>query len=281
MKAIPRRWRRRSGLWGSPSKNREGLTIAEMKVLLVDSDERLRGKLTVMLHAFQCFRIAGIAQTTEEAVEYIQPNDVDVIFVNHQPADPRVTSGGEHLAAVLGQSHPHIQVVIYSNTAEWAYNAYRCQCAGYLLVPFDPLALQSLVNRLRYVFDLQQAKREVSNRSIMIKTRSGYQLTRLSNILFIERSNRKNRIVTTDGQEITLLGYTMNQLEDMLDGCGFYRCYQSFIVNLSQVAAVRADNDAKIYTIRFKDYEGEILLSREKYAELVALLKGRYARINI
>ena len=255
--------------------------MAEMKVLLVDSDERLRGELAVMLHAFQSFRMAGTVQTTEEAIEYIQSNAVYVVFANHQPADPLVTSGGEHLAAVLGQSCPHIQVVIYSNTAEWAYNAYRCQCAGYLLVPFDPLALQSLVNRLRYVFDLQQAKREVSNRSIMIKTRSGYQLTRISDILFIERSNRKNRIVTIDGQEIALLGYTMNQLEEMLEGCGFYRCYQSFIVNLSQVAVVRADNEAKNYAIRFKEYEGEILLSREKYAELVALLKGRYAGINI
>lgn len=255
--------------------------MVEMKVLLVDSDQMLRGELAVMLHAFQCFRIAGTAQTTEEAVEYIQSNDVDVIFVNHQPADPRVTSGGEHLAAVLGQSHPHIQVVIYSNTAEWAYNAYRCQCAGYLLVPFDPLALQSLVNRLRYVFDLQQAKREVSNRSIMIKTKSGYQFTPLQDILFIERSARKNRMVTTDGQEIALLGYTIGQLEEMLSGSGFYRCYQSFIVNLSKVSAVRADSDTKNYAIRFKDYEGEILLSREKYKEIVSLLKERYAGINI
>lgn len=230
--------------------------MAEMKVLLVDSDERLRGELAVMLHAFQSFRIAGTVQTTDEAIEYIQSNDVDVIFVNHQPADPRTTGVGEYLSAVLAQSHPHIQVVVYSGSEEWAFNAFRCQCAGYLLTPFDPLAFQSLVNRLRYVFDLQQAKREVSNRSIMIKTRSGYQLTRLSDILFIERCNRKNRIVTTDGQEISLLGYTMNQLEDMLEGCGFYRCYQSFIVNLSQVVAVRADNEAKNYAIRFKEYGG-------------------------
>ena len=194
----------------------------------------------------------------------MQSNEVDIIFANHQPADPRITGVGEYLSAVLGQSHPHIQVVVYSDSEEWAFNAFRCQCAGYLLTPFDPLALQSLVNRLRYIFDLQQAKREISNRSIMIKTRSGYQLTRISDILFIERSNRKNRIVTIDGQEIALLGYTMNQLED-----------------LSQVAAVRADNEAKNYAIRFKEYEGEILLSREKYAELVALLKGRYAGINI
>ena len=255
--------------------------MMEMKVLLVDSDQQLREELVVMLHAFQCFRVVGTAQTSTEAIEYVQSNEVDIIFANHQPADPRITGVGEYLSAVLGQSHPHIQVVVYSDSEEWAFNAFRCQCAGYLLTPFDPLALQSLVNRLRYIFDLQQAKREISNRSIMIKTRSGYQLTRISDILFIERSNRKNRIVTIDGQEIALLGYTMNQLEEMLEGCGFYRCYQSFIVNLSQVAAVRADNDAKIYTIRFKDYEGEILLSREKYAELVALLKGRYARINI
>ena len=152
----------------------------EMKVLLVESDQNLRGELAVMLHAFQCFRVVGTAQNSTEAVAFVQSNDVDVIFANHQPADPRTTGVGEYLAAVLGQSHPHIQVVVYSGSEEWAFNAFRCQCAGYLLTPFDPLALQSLVNRLRYVFDLQQAKREVSNRSIMIKTRSGYQLTRLS-----------------------------------------------------------------------------------------------------
>ena len=104
-----------------------------------------------------------------------------------------------------------------------------------MLLPFDPLALQAQVNRLRYVFDLQQTKREAANRSLLIKTRIGYQLTPVSDILFVERSNRKNRIVTQSGAEIHPLGYTMNQLEQMLEGCGFYRCYQSFIVNLSKV----------------------------------------------
>ena len=38
--------------------------MAEMKVLLVDSDERLRGELAVMLHAFQSFRIASLMMWT-------------------------------------------------------------------------------------------------------------------------------------------------------------------------------------------------------------------------
>lgn len=138
-----------------------------------------------------------------------------------------------------------------------------------------------LVNRLTYIFELQLIKRECANRSIMIKTRNGYQFTPLADILFIERSGRKNRMVTADGQELILLGYTMGQLEEMLGRSGFYRCYQSFIVNLSRVSAVHADSGAKNYTIRFKDYEGEILLSREKYTEIMSLLKERYAGINI
>ena len=115
----------------------------------------------------------------------------------------------------------------------------------------------------------------------MIRTRSGYQLTRLSDILFVERRNRANVIVTEGGAEVVLQGYTMNEIEHLLEGSGFYRCYQSFIVNLSKVAFVRADSASKNYAIQFNGYDGEILLSRNKYGELIGLLKERYARINL
>lgn len=255
--------------------------MAVMRVLLVDSNQELRRELWRLLAFHRTFRLESELETAEQAAEYILTHEVEVVFINHQPTDPQKTSTGDFLSVLLSQSKPHVQVVVYSDSQEWAYSAYRCQCAGYLLTPFDPLELHMLVNRLAYIFDLQQAKREAANRSIMIKTKSGYQFTPLQDILFIERSARKNRMVTTDGQEIALLGYTIGQLEEMLSGSGFYRCYQSFIVNLSKVSAVRADSGTKNYAIRFKDYEGEILLSREKYTEIVSLLKERYAGINI
>lgn len=59
-------------------------------------------------------------------------------------------------------------------------------------------------------------------------------------------------MVTADGQELALLGYTMGQLEDILGRSGFYRCYQSFIVNLSRVSAVHVDSGTKNYALRFR-----------------------------
>lgn len=252
-----------------------------MKTVLVDSSHELRDRLKELLALFQCFEIQQELDTTEQALDYVYAHETDVIFINTQPADPKYTSNGAYLSVILNHQRPDVQVVVYSKGKEEAYEAYRNQCAGYLCLPFDPLALQALVGRLRYIYDLQQAKKASVNRSIMIRTKHGYQLTNLQDILFLERRNRRNCIVTTDGQEIALLGYTMNELEKMLDGYGFYRCYQSFIVNLSKISVIRTDNDAKTYAIQFDGYDGEILLSRTKYAEFVELLKARYAKLSI
>ncbi len=253
----------------------------KIRVLLVDSNQQLRVELWNLLSMYQRFSLEGQVDTTEDAAAFIQEHPVDVVFINHQPAQACRTSTGVYLAALLSQTQPDVQVVIYSESKEWAFEAFRSQCAGYLLIPFDPLSLQALVNHLSYVFDLQQVKRESCNRSVLIKTHSGYELTPVNDILFVERSNRRNRIVTQDGREIVPLGYTMRQMEQILEGSGFYRCYQSFIVNLSKVSFIRADNDSKNYAIQFSGYDGEIFLSRNKYAELLELLKERYANLNL
>ena len=253
----------------------------EMRLVLVESNAELRGKLWNMLALYRVFRLVAEVETVTEAMNYIASHEVDLVFTNRLPAYANRNSYGAYLSAILAHTNPDIQVVMYSDKEEDAYHACWSQCAGFLLKPFDPLALQMLVNRLTYICDLQQTKRETANRSIMIKTRSGYRLTRIQDILFIERSNRKNRIVTESGEEIVLLGCTMNEIEQMLEGSGFYRCYQSFIVNLSKVSFIRADNDTKNYAIQFHGFDGEIMLSRDRYSEIVSLLKEKYAKINI
>ncbi len=254
---------------------------AKMRTLLVESDQEIRYQLKNMLAMHRIFQVVAEVETAEEAIDCIQSIAVDVVFTNTLPADPRRTGDGNHLSLVLAQSHPHVQTVIYSDSRENAYYACAGQCAGFLLTPFDPLAFQALVNHLTYIYDLQRTQREAANRSIMIRTRSGYQLARLQDILFIERRNRKIIIVTEQGEEITSLGFTMGELEQMLEGSGFYRCYQSFIVNLSKISFIRTDNDARNYALQFQGYSGEIMLSRDRYTELVTILRDKYAKLNI
>ena len=116
---------------------------------------------------------------------------------------------------------------------------------------------------------------------MMIKTRNGYQLVDIDKVLFIERTDRKNKMVMVDGKEMILSGYSMNELEQILEGYNFYRCYQSFIVNLSKVSYVRADNEAKNFALIFDGYAGEVMVSRDKYTEVLQLLKSKYAKLTL
>lgn len=46
------------------------------------------------------------------------------------------------------------------------------------------------------------------------------------------------------------------------------------------VEAIHADNDAKHYAVRFRGFAGEIAVSREKYMEVVSLLRDKFARLD-
>ena len=251
-----------------------------MRTLLVDSDETLRTNLWNLLKLYQNFALAGEADTAEAAVSFVQQHPVDVIFINHQPAEPCRTSTGDWVAYLLAQTHPDVQVVLYADTADWAFQAFRSQCAGYLLLPFDPLALQALVNRLRYVFDLQQTKREAANRSLLIKTRSGYQLTPGQRHFVCRAQQPQKPHRHPVRRRDPPAGLHNEPVGTDAGRVRFLRCYQSFIVNLSKVSFIRADGSSKTYAIQFDSYDGEVLLSRDKYPELLTLLKEKYANIN-
>ena len=252
-----------------------------MKIILVEHDNILRAEMYRVLNSFPMFEVTAILDTVEDALQYVQENEVDAAFTNIQPNSPHVTSDGNRLAQFLKEYNPDVQTIIYSSDRKCdVCQSLSFGCSGFLWLPLDLHAVQQVVNRLTYVYDLQQFKKESVGQSILVKTRTGYQLVRLDEILFVERRNRKNCIITDTGKEIALYRYTMDELGQQLGG-GFYRCYTSFIVNLSKVASIQVDNEKKVYTLLFEGYNGHIHLSRDKYPEVLALLKEKYAKINL
>lgn len=253
----------------------------KMKLVLVEEDGALCIRLRELLTFYNVFDIVETFDGINEANEYICLNDVDAVFINLRTGNPAFSGDGAYLAYHLSQVKPEVLVVLYSEEKLEAGTVFGFCCDEYFSLPFNIQVIQRVVKRLQYLFDLLQYKRASVNRSIMIKTKNGYQLVDIDKILFIERVERKNRMVTVDGKEVILSGYSMGELEHILEGQNFYRCYQSFIVNLSKVSYVRADNEAKNFALIFDGYAGEVLLSRDKYTEVIQLLKSKYAKLSL
>ena len=249
----------------------------KMKLVLVEKDETLRTQLEELLAFYNLFDIVKTFDGINEANKYICLNEVDAVFINIRTGNPRYSGDGSFLAYNLSQIKPDVLVALYSEEKLEAGMVFECCCDEYFRLPFDNRVLQRVVKRLQYLFELLQYKRL----SVMIKTRNGYQLVDIDKVLFIERMDRKNKMVMVDGKEMILSGYSMNELEQILEGYNFYRCYQSFIVNLSRVSYVRADNEAKNFALIFEGYAGEVMVSRDKYTEVLQLLKNKYAKLTL
>lgn len=251
----------------------------KIKVVLVEMDTALQDKLENLLMLYKCFEIKAKFDDINEANDYLYCHDVDAVFVNAKTGNAAYSGDGTFLVANLAQMKPDMIVVLYADEDRPAGRVFSYPCDEFFVLPFDSQVLQRVVERVKYLFNLLQYKKQSVNRSIMIKTRQGYQLVEINQILFIERVNRKNKLVMTDGKEVILSGYSLDELERILEEHNFYRCYQSFIVNLSKVSYIKADNEKKYFSLIFDDYVGEVMLSRDKYAEVVQLLKDKYARI--
>ncbi len=254
----------------------------KIKTILVESDAKIQDTLHNILKFYNMFDFVGFFDNPDHAYEYILSHPVDTVFINLDVGDCRYSSDGSYLAHSLSSVAPDVITITYSAKERTGTAISGLNCADFFIYPIqDSAVTQRVINRIKYRFDLLQYKRSSQNRSVMVKTNQGYQLINLDDVLFIERFDRKNRMLTTDGKQIMLNGYTLDELSQMLSNAGFYRCYQSFIVNLSKVSSIRVDSISKNYALQFEGFVGEILLSRDKYGEIVKLLKDRYANISL
>ncbi|WP_234122760.1 LytR/AlgR family response regulator transcription factor [Clostridium hydrogenum] len=250
----------------------------KIKVVVAEKNDDIRDEIIRILKFYSMFEIIGSFASAEETIEYVQKNAVDAVFSNAE-FNPMTGGDGTYLAASLKYNYPEIMIVLYCRDKSYAYAAFQCGCAEYFCLPPSGDEMRRVFNRVIYIYDLLQYKRNSLDRSIMIKTSIGYQLLKINNILFVERYDRKNRIVCVDGKEVLLLGYSMNKLEEMLKEYNFYRCYQSFIVNLAMISFIKVNSESRSYSIMFEGYNGEVLLSRNKYSEIMELLKNKYIKL--
>lgn len=252
-----------------------------IRTVLVEKDPDQLQEIENLLGFYHKFEILKTFDNIDEASRFLLEEEVDAVFIRSDVGDPAHTPDGSFLLSYVTQKKPDLLAVLYCASQEIAFWALTVGATAAFTLPLDPLMFQRAVERVLYVYDLLQYKRDAKTRSILVKTREGYRMLQLSDILFIERRERKKYIVCADGCEVTVSNYSMDDLDALLRNSHFYRCYSSFIINLERVERININNDKKLYSITLDGFDGEIILSREKYKELMAVLKKKYSDLTL
>jgi two-component system LytT family response regulator len=213
------------------------------RVLIVDDEELARDRVRELLGDQPDFQVLGECANGLEALEFIEGQPVDVLFLDIQMPG---MDGFELLEELDPGARP--RVVFITAWDRYALDAFRAHALDYLLKPFDADRFREMLDHVRGTLReapgpdlraqledlLAQLRRERSwIDRFVIRTGSRVILVSADDVDWIEAEG--NYVTLHCGDQKWMQRETISTLEQRLDPARFCRIHRSAIVRLDRI----------------------------------------------
>ncbi|UCA58153.1 LytTR family DNA-binding domain-containing protein [Chryseobacterium rhizoplanae] len=197
----------------------------KIKCIIVDDEPLAISLLEQYVQKIPFLELVFSTENPIEALEYIQNNDSDLIFLDIQM--PELT--GINFMKIVGAKQKYILTTAYS---EYALEGYEHNIVDYLLKPvsFERFLKSAIKAQERFSFQEEEA-------CFFVKSSGQQHRINFNEILYIE-SIKDYVNIRTVGEEYIVLD-TLKSLENQLPN-KFVRIHKSFIINLDKIKSIGA-----------------------------------------
>ena len=210
-----------------------------MKTILVDDERLARKELSGLLSAYNDIEIIAEIGNAEEAIEAIEREKPDVLFLDIQM--PGYT-GFE----LLNEIHFTPIVVFVTAYDEYALKAFEVNALDYLLKPIETNRLEETIEKIKAKFKQKEAHEATAedstkhllnpNDQIFLKDGEKCWFVSLKDVRLFESEGNYIRVFFN--KERPLILKSLNNLEERLNPRIFFRANRKHIVNLKWVKYV-------------------------------------------
>ena len=242
------------------------------KVLVVDDEPLARQRILDLLKEEEDLEVIGQARNGQEAVEKIEAEKPDLVFLDVQM--PEVDGFGV-IRALGAENMPH--VIFVTAYDQYALQAFEVNALDYLLKPFDQERFYVALARAREQLNRQQDD-TISHQirrlledvrpedgtvdRLIIKSEGRIFFIKTGDIDWVEAAG--NYVTLHVGGEDYLMRETMAGMEEKLDPKQFIRIHRSHIVNIESIKEIKPWFNGE-YHVDLKD--GTQLTLSRKYRQ--------------
>jgi two-component system, LytTR family, response regulator len=232
--------------------------LPRFTAIIIDDERLARKELRSMLADHGAIDVIGEASSVAQAIEVIQSQEPDVVFLDIQLP-------GETGFDLLERIQLTARVIFVTAFDAYAIKAFEVNALDYLLKPINPDRLSQAIDRL----SLKEETRTSSTRSldyedrVFIEVDERSQLLKVSDIVAISAQGDYSEIVSTEGSKMMILK-PLKHWEDRLPVKHFTRIHRSTLINVDYVDKVENWFN-RSYRIHLKFLKEPVLMSR-RYA---------------
>lgn len=231
----------------------------KIKCILIDDEPLAIKVLQNYFTNFSDFEIIGTFNNALEALEFINNNGVDAVFLD---INMPMMTGFELISLIENKT----RVIITSAFREFAVESYDLDVLDYLLKPIPLPRFVKCINKITTEFNLKNNIKIENQRidsHIFIKVDKKMIKINIDEILFIEGMKEYVKVITVDKTYITHKSLT--SLSDELPADRFIRIHKSFTIAIDKVKSIEGNKiQIHSYTIPIgrnysKDAKSKIL----------------------
>lgn len=201
-----------------------------MRALIIDDERLARKELMSLLEEHPNINIIGEAANADEALEMINSENPDLLFLDIQM--PGKT--GFELLEMLDD----VPYVIFTTAYdEYALKAFEVNALDYLLKPIQPERLSESLKKIKEEVKQSRASAEDKklglNDQVFVKDGDRCWFVRLSDVRVFESDGNYIKVYFDNNKP--MIHKSLNALDEKLDQRSFFRASRKHIVNLSWV----------------------------------------------
>lgn len=243
-----------------------------MRAIVVEDEELAAERLIDLIKAIDpTIEIVAQPDTVADTLHFLKTQPVpDVIFLDIQLADGRSFEIFERASI----DSPIIFITAYD---QFTLKAFKVNSIDYLLKPVQKedlrLALEKLkkLNRkglngdeLDLLKEIIKSKGQSYKQRLVIRAGNKIQFKPAEEVAYFFADGKEAYMVSRKENRKHLIGYTLEELEEILDPRDFFRISRKFIVRADAIAEVKGLISSRLEVKLIQNTEHELAVSRER-----------------
>lgn len=238
-----------------------------LKAILVEDEANSREILRNYLGKY-CPKVnlIGEAASIKEALEIIENNDLDLVFLD---IEMPFGNAFDLLEKVPDRNFETVFVTAYNHYAKDALNSH----AAYYLM--KPINIDELIKAVAYVEEVKEKENKLQEKVLNSNTRGiegkltlpqqdGFQVLNISDILYCKADDNYTEIYLENKK--ILVSKTLKYFEKALSDFPFARVHKSYLVNVNEVVKYRKGKGGSVIISNGK----ELLVSASKKKDFLS-----------
>jgi len=243
------------------------MTEQQITAVIIDDNEDAIALLEIYLKAFKEIKIVGSTLNPHQGVKIIKKTIPDIVFLDIDMPE----MNGLEVGQIIYDSKLKTEIVFTTAHSQYAFPALTIKPLDYLVKPFGPSDLISVINRYRNKIKNKEFERKMDlfvrtrqvTPKVKLSDKDGFVFVSPDDIMLIRSEGNYSRIFLKDGTD-DLITQNISIIAEALDSPNIIKASRSALINIQYLK--RIEKRKRICTLIWENITLEECINKTNFA---------------